>query len=53
MTPVLRLAGVTKRFASPAGAVEVLRGVDADLRVRPFFAQGGDVAPIVGQKNLP
>ncbi len=41
MTPVLRLAGVTKRFASPAGAVEVLRGVDADLHAGDFAALTG------------
>lgn len=39
--PVIRMQGVGKRFASPAGVVEVLRGVDFELTP-------GDFAMITG-----
>ncbi|MFO1491056.1 MAG: ATP-binding cassette domain-containing protein [Kiritimatiellia bacterium] len=41
MTPVLRLAGVTKHFSSPAGTVEVLRGIDAEFPAGDFVGLTG------------
>jgi iron(III) transport system ATP-binding protein len=38
VTPTLRVRGVSKRFRSPAGDVEVLRGVDLDVETGSLVA---------------
>ena len=40
--PVLRAVGLTKSFATPAGPVEVLRGVDLTLRMGESLALMGE-----------